>query len=98
MVNLNTDTINEDTVSVEPTFADEKEQGDGVLSKVVDKAKQLKDVVVDETKTLAPEIKDEFRESTERLNAKQRVFSPVSNSIIYYAIVGLGLYWVIKKL
>lgn len=99
MVHLDIETVNENEVSTEPKFVDQStENGKDILEKIGDKAKQLKDVVVDESKILATELPDEFRESKVRLNAKPRVFNPVSNAIIYYAIVGLGLYWIARKI
>lgn len=55
-------------------------------------------ILVDEVKTIAPEIIDVFKNSSERLNQKNEVISGVPNSILFYTALGLGVFIIYKIL
>ena len=75
-----------------------KEGEEPFIDTVVDSLKQTKDLVVGESKTLAPSVVDTFKKSTVRLDEDERIFSPIPNSFLYWGIIGLALIFVAKKL
>ena len=89
------------TWTTDQNFADEKPvspagmekvntNNDDVIDAVINVAKQTKDMVVDESKTLAPDVADTFRESAGRLDQTKEIIKGVPNSYLYWGIVVLG--------
>lgn len=56
------------------------------------------DIAEEEVKYLAPEVTSTIEKSSQRLNAKPQLISGVSNAVLFYALGGLTLYALIKKL
>jgi hypothetical protein len=84
---------------------DAKEMGGELLDKAEDVAVEVVDtledtfeLVKDETKALVPSVEDTIKRSSKRLQAKERVISFIPNDFLYFGIVGLGTYLIIKKL
>lgn len=81
-----------------PAGSEVKDQDGNVIDAVIDVAKKTKDMVVDESKTLAPDVADTFKDSRKRLDQEHRIISAIPNSYLYWGIVAVLGYVVIKRL
>jgi hypothetical protein len=75
-----------------------KEGDEPFVDTVVESLKGTKDLLVGESKTLAPSVVDTFKRSTTRLDEEKRVFAPIPNSLLYYSLMAIGLIIIAKNL
>lgn len=86
------------TIRVEPKAeVIEVKPDKDIIDVFVDVSKNTKDLIVDESKTIAPAIAETFKSSTERLNSEKRIFEAIPNSYLYYGLIILGLSIVFRK-
>tara|TARA_R110000850_G_scaffold199964_3_gene326103 strand:+ start:649 stop:948 length:300 start_codon:yes stop_codon:yes gene_type:complete len=72
-------------------------QNDGVIDAVIDVARKTKNMLVDESKTIAPDVVDAFKDSRKRLDSDNRIIRAIPNSYLYWGIVVVVGYVVVKK-
>jgi hypothetical protein len=90
--------IFDDNFIVEPkTKTAEVKNDKDIIDVFVDVSKNTKDLIVDETKTIAPAIAETMKTSTERLNSEKRIIEAIPNSYFYYGLIILGLSIVFRK-
>jgi len=80
-----------------PAGSDTPIENDGVIDAVIDVAKKTKDMLVDESKTIAPDVADTFKGSQKRLDSDHRIINAIPNSYLYWGIIGVVGYVVVKK-
>ena len=80
-----------------PAGSDEPVNNDGVIDAVLTVAKNTKDMIVDESKTIAPDVASTFTDSKARLDSEHRIIDAIPNSYLYYGIVAIVGYVVVKK-
>lgn len=76
------------------TFVEDK---DNSFDSNFEKAESPK-ILVEEVKTIAPEIIDVFKNSSDRLNKKSEIINGVPNSILFYSALGIGALIIYKLL
>lgn len=81
-----------------PAGSEASDKSGNIIDAVVDVAKQTKDLIVDESKTLAPDVANTFKVSKKRLDSENRIINAIPNSYLYWGIVGILGYVVIKNL
>ena len=94
-------TLMSDDTFVNPnhtTSSVEKSKNGDIIDGVINLAKNTKDMLVDETKTIAPEVVDTFKDSKRRLDSEKRLIKAIPNSYLYYGIVLVAGYFIVKRL
>lgn len=69
-----------------------------IIDKITEKATETVGIIKDEAKTVAPEILETAKKSSERLNKKNRIFEAVPNDVLAFGLVFIGSVIVAKKL
>lgn len=78
-------------------FAESVDSAEGIVKDATVKVKETTELIIDEAKTIAPEVLKTLKESSDRLNSKQRVFSFAPNNVLVYGTLGILSYILVKK-
>lgn len=77
--------------------SDNKTRNGGIIDTFLQTAKSTKDMIVEESKVIAPDVVDTFKESRTRLNKERRIIKAIPNSILYYSIVAIGVLVIVRN-
>ena len=94
----NKDSFVNGNVPQPPAGSDTVVKNNGVIDAVIDVAKKTKDMLIDESKTIAPDVVDTLKDSQKRLDSDYRIINAIPNSYLYCGIIGLVSFIVVKKL
>jgi hypothetical protein len=75
-----------------------KKEPEKIQDKIIDGLTQTKDLLVNESKTLAPEMVANLQESNKRMEDQKRIISFMPNNYLYYGLVAIGVIVIIKVL
>ena len=89
---------NDNFAKAKATASKVVDEGKDVVGKVADAVKETAEMVKNESKLIAPDVVDVVKESKARLDSEKRIIEVVPNSLLYFALTGLGIVFIIKLL